>query len=109
MNGGIIILKKYFMLLLLLCFTLVGCSGKEDTVKGAYDRKGVITEIDVKGNRILVDDIESGLIWIDLHENGNLKNYEEGQEVVIWIDGGIDTSLPASAKALNIEHTTPSQ
>ncbi|WP_409272179.1 DUF3221 domain-containing protein [Neobacillus sp. SCS-31] len=25
------------------------------------------------------------------------------EEVVVWVDGGIDTSLPSQARALNIE------
>ena len=96
-------MKKYLILLLILCFTVVGCNQKEDTVKGEYDLKGIITEVDLEGNRILAEEIDKGLIWIALHENGNIKNYNVGQEVAVWVDGGIDTSSPASTKALNIE------
>ena len=35
------------------------------------------------------------------------KIMKKGQEVVVWVDGGIDQSSPASTKALNIEITTP--
>ncbi|WP_391205824.1 DUF3221 domain-containing protein [Psychrobacillus sp. L4] len=102
-------MKKHLILLLILCFTLVGCNQKEDAVKGGIDKKGIITKIDSKGNRILVDDVDTGLIWIAMPDNGEIKNYEEGQEVVIWIDGGIDESYPAKAKALNIEHSNGNQ
>lgn len=36
-----------------------------------------------------------------------MEAYEEGQEVAVWVDGGVDTSSPASAKALNIEVINP--
>ncbi len=97
-------MKKHLILLLIVCFTLMGCSQNKDAVKGGYDGMGIITKIDIEENRILVDDIDTGLIWITLHDNGEIKNYKEGQEIIIWIDGGIDNaSSPAQAKALNIE------
>ena len=96
-------MKKYLILLLIPCFTLAVCNQKEDTVKGEYDLKGIITEVDIEGNRILAEEVDKGLIWITLHQNGNIKNYNVGQEVAVWVDGGIDTSSPAYTKALNIE------
>ncbi|WP_057775727.1 DUF3221 domain-containing protein [Cytobacillus dafuensis] len=98
-------IKKHFTFLILLCFTLVGCIQEEDTVKGEYDKKGIITQIDIEGSRILVDDAETGLIWVTLNDNEDINNYKKGQEVVIWIDGGIDESYPAQANALHIEHS----
>lgn len=96
---------KKCLIFLLLCFALVACSNKE-AVKGKFDIKGNIVEINDKDNRILVEDGNKGLTWVTLQENGNIKNYEEGQEVVVWVDGGIDKSSPASTKALNIEIIT---
>ncbi len=101
-------MKKGFIILLLICFALVGC-GKKEEVKGAFDLKGNVVEINNKENSILVEDKDKGLTWVILHENGNIENYQEGQEVVVWVDGGIDTSSPSSAKALNIEITSPKQ
>lgn len=102
-------MKTHFILLLIFCFAFVACSVKEESIKGSFDIKGKIVEINDKEYRILVEDKDKGQTWVTLHENGNIKNYEEGQEVVIWVDGGIDTSSPASAKALNIEFSTPKQ
>lgn len=101
-------MNKIFIVLLLICFALVGC-GKKEEVKGAFDIKGNVVEINDNENSILVEDKDKGLTWIALPENGNIKNYQQGQEVVVWVDGGIDTSNPASAKALNIEITSPKQ
>ena len=101
-------MKKSFILLLLICFALVGCNNKEE-IKGTFDIKGNVVEINEKENRILVEDKDKGLTWISLHDNLDIKNYHEGQEVVVWVDGGINTSSPASAKALNIELTPPKQ
>ncbi|MBK3495314.1 DUF3221 domain-containing protein [Viridibacillus sp. YIM B01967] len=101
-------MKKYLIFLLILCLALVGCNRKDkDEPFGGFDIKGDIIEVDEKENRILIEDEDKGLIWISLNDNGNIKRYEEGENVVVWIDGGIDTSSPASAKALNIEFTTP--
>ncbi|MBS4192515.1 DUF3221 domain-containing protein [Bacillus sp. FJAT-49705] len=96
-------IKKYITFLFIFCFTLVGCNQEGDTVKGEFDKKGIITQIDIEGSRILVDDAETGLIWITLNKNENINNYKEGQEVVIWIDGAIKESYPAQADALHIE------
>ena len=102
-------MKKTIISLLILCFALIGCNQTDDIVKGGYDKKGIITEIDEQENRILIDDREDGLIWITLTDTDHITRYEKGQEVVVWIDGAIDQSMPAQAKALNIESTTPNQ
>ncbi|WP_064093957.1 DUF3221 domain-containing protein [Rossellomorea aquimaris] len=98
-------MEKNFIILFLICFSLVGCSSKEE-VKGQFDIKGNIVGINEKENRILVVDADKGETWVVLPENADIKNYQEGQEVVIWVDDGIDTSAPTSAKALNIEITS---
>ncbi|WP_397428607.1 DUF3221 domain-containing protein [Priestia koreensis] len=41
-----------------------------------------------------VEDKDKGSTWIILPKNGNIKNYQKGQEVVAWVDAGIDTSNP---------------
>lgn len=94
---------KGFIFLSLSCFLLAACSNEGEEVKGKMDIKGNIVEVDRSTNSILVKDEQKGLTWVALHENGDVKDYEEGQEVAVWVDGGIDTSSPASTKALNIE------
>lgn len=98
-------MKQTLMLLVLLSL-LVGCKGDKDDMKGEFDIKGTITEIDDKGNRILVKETESELIWITLQENGNINKFDKGQVVAVWIDGLIAESAPAQGKALNIEIIT---
>lgn len=101
------VLTKGFVLLFLSCFLLVACSNESEEAKGEMDIKGNIVEVDSSENSILVEDNQKGLTWVALHENGDIKNYEEGQEVAVWVDGGIDTSSPAYTKALNIEIINP--
>jgi Protein of unknown function (DUF3221) len=83
--------------------TFVGCDSNDDTVKGQIDRQGIITEVDVTGNSVLVDDPDNGLIWLTLPSFGDITKYEVNQEVVVWIDGGVKESYPAQATARNIE------
>ncbi|MEH7225909.1 DUF3221 domain-containing protein [Bacillus sp. JJ1566] len=99
-------MKKDFIILLLICLALVGCNNKEE-VKGAFDIKGNVIEINAKENSLLVEEKDKGLTWVTLPESGNIKDFQEGMEVVVWVDGGVDTSFPAAAKALNIEITSP--
>lgn len=96
-------MKRYLVLLLIVCLTLVGCDAKDNAVKGQIDRKGFIIEVDVTGNRVLVDDPDKGFIWLTLPSFGDITKYEVNQEVVVWIDGGVNESYPAQAAALNIE------
>lgn len=96
-------MKRYLVLLLIVCLTLVGCDAKDNAVKGQVDRQGFITDVDVTGNRVLVDDLDKGLIWLTLPSFDDITKYEVNQEVVVWIDGGIKESSPAQTAALNIE------
>ena len=96
-------MKRYLVLLLFACLTLVSCDAKDNAVKGQIDRKGFIIEVNVTGNRMLVDDLDKGLIWLTLPSFDDITKYEVDQEVVVWIDGGIKESSPAQAAALNIE------
>lgn len=102
-----LVLKKGFVLLFFYCLLLVACSNESEETKGEMDIKGNIVEVDSSENSILVEDTQKGLTWVALHENDDIKNYEEGQEVAVWVDGGIDTSSPAYTKALNIEIINP--
>lgn len=86
-----------------LCLLLMGCTQKDEAVKGAYNLKGIITKIDMEGNRILAEDNDKNLFWITLHEDETIKNFTVGQEIAVWVDGGIDTSSPAYIKAFHIE------
>lgn len=94
---------KRISLLLFVCFILLGCTPKENDIKGEYDLKGNITKMDKEVNRILIEDLDKGLAWISLHENEKIENFNLGQKVAVWVDGGILTSSPAYAKALHIE------
>ena len=96
-------MKRYLILLLIICLTLMGCDEKDNVVKGQIDRKGFISEVDMAGNRVLVDDLDNGLIWLTLPSFDDITNYKVNQEVVVWIGDGIKESYPAQAAALNIE------
>lgn len=98
-------MKRQLIWLVLICFLTVSCSQKE-VFKGEYDRKGIITDIDTKENRVLIDDKKHGLIWIKLNEIDHYENFNLGQEVVVWVDGIISQTVPAQAKALHIESAT---
>ncbi|MEH7304446.1 DUF3221 domain-containing protein [Neobacillus drentensis] len=99
-------MKKHLLLILIVWFTLVGCNGG-NAEKGRVDIKGIIKEVDYERNKILVEDKHEGLVWVTLQENEDISEYLEGQEVVVWIKGGIRESSPAQADALNIEFTNP--
>lgn len=96
-------MKRYLVFLLIVCLTLVGCDAKDNAVKGQIDRTGFINEVDVTGNRMLVDDPDNGLIWLTLPKHEDITKYRVNQEVVAWIGDGIKESSPAQAVALNIE------
>jgi hypothetical protein len=99
-------MKKLVTLFIIVCFTLVGCTPVvHEKEVGGFDRKGIITEIDSETNRILVDDAKNGLIWLGLPYGVSKQNYMVGQEVVAWIDGGVDDSEPQQAMAKNVEIT----
>lgn len=89
-----------------IIISFIGCHVDKDDMKGEFDIKGTITEIDGKGNRILVKEKDMELIWITLYEEGNINKFDEGQEVAVWIDGLIAESAPANGKASNIEIIT---
>lgn len=57
-------MKNYLLLLLICCLALVGCNAKEKAVAERLEIKGIITGIDIEGNRILVDDPDTGFIWL---------------------------------------------
>lgn len=77
--------------------TLTSCS-----VKGEYDIKGTVLEVDHTG-RILVEDKKLGLIWLSLPEASDIKAFKEGQTVAVWTDGKVRESYPLQGTALNIE------
>ncbi|MDQ1147657.1 hypothetical protein QE429_004484 [Bacillus sp. SORGH_AS 510] len=95
-----------FLLLISLCFTLLGCN-VGDVEKGKVDLKGIITEVNRESNQILLKDKNVGFVWVTLPDHGDINKYEKGQEVVVWVKGGIRESSPAQADALNIEFANP--
>ncbi len=96
-------MKKYLFIVFILCFFIAGCNQKDGSIKGEYDIRGTITEVNTEGRKILVDDRKIGLVWISLHESGDITIYEIGQTVAVWTDGKIRESYPAQTNALNIE------
>lgn len=96
-------MKKY-LILLIICFALIGCSQNDEAVKGAFDKKGMILEVDNESSRILVEEVDGSLIWITLPDTLDPTRFEKEQEVVVWIDGFIMESNPAQAKALQVEY-----
>jgi len=99
-------MKKSLVLVLMFCFSLVGCVTEKNDFEAPYDKIGIITEIDVEKNRILVEEKNTNLIWISLQENDSIENYKEGQEIGLWIDGLIAESAPPQAMALKIKIIT---
>lgn len=97
------LLEKSFVLLFLCCFLLGACSNEGVKVKGEMDIKGNVIEVDSSETSILVEDKRKGVTWVALPDDEDIQDYEEGQEVAVWVDGGIDTSSPAYTKALHIE------
>jgi hypothetical protein len=99
-------MKRFLILVLILCFSLVGCNQKDASSKGEYDITGTITEVNTEGRQILVEDKKIGLVWISLPDNGDIKIYQVDQTVAVWTDGKIRESYPAQTNALNIEILT---
>ncbi len=95
--------KKGFVFLFLSCFLLAACTVKSEEATGEIDIKGNVVEVDGAQNSILIEDKQKGLIWVKLHENGDIKDYEVGQEVAVWVGSEVDDSSSASEKTLNIE------
>ncbi|MEH7251712.1 DUF3221 domain-containing protein [Neobacillus niacini] len=94
-------MKKSLMFGFILTFILLtGCSQQND-VKGAYDIKGTV--IDVENSTILVEDDKLGLIRLSLPEGSDIKTFETGQTVAVWTDGKIRESYPLQGSALHIE------
>jgi hypothetical protein len=90
-------MKKFlFFSFILFSIILTGCN-----VKGEYDIKGIVME--VESSSILVEDEKLGLIWLSLPEKSDSKNFEKGQTVTVWTDGKIRESYPLQGTALNIE------
>jgi hypothetical protein len=99
-------MKRFLILVLILCFSLVGSNQKDASSKGEYDITGTITEVNTEGRQILVEDKKIGLVWISLPDNGDIKIYQVDQTVAVWTDGKIRESYPAQTNALNIEILT---
>jgi hypothetical protein len=90
-------MKKYLIFSFILFFLLLtGCS-----VKGEYDIKGTVME--VESSSILVEDEKLGLIWLSLPDGTDGRDFEKGQSVTVWTDGKVRESYPLQGTALNIK------
>lgn len=105
-------MKKVFTVLILMYFTLVGCSGKQEKTEGYI--------LEVEEHRILLAENISAeeyqtiknksiselaeeeipLIYFSYDE---IVDLQEGNKVEIWFNGNIATSYPAQAGAIKIE------
>ena len=91
-------MKKLLIFTLILFFiALTGCN-----LKGEYDIKGTVIEVDNAGS-ILIEDEKLGLIWLSLPDDTDTKTFEKGQKVAVWSDGKIRESYPLQGTALDIE------
>lgn len=106
--------KFFFVFFILLSGSLVGCA--KEQVSG----EGFILE--VNGNSLLVAQnislekykelkdvssealIDQGglkLIWLTYEKSGE---FQRGDHVLFWIEGGVKESYPEQAKAKKVEH-----
>ena len=99
MNGGILL--KKLLLFLLLCTTVVGCNSEGDKMIGEANFAGTIT--DKRSGSILLEEKNSEVVWIIVPEGESINDYQLGQDVSVWITGGLMESDPPQAKALQIE------
>ena len=96
-------LRAFFftMTSLFLLTLLFGCIG--DTDYGTVDRHGEIIDVDRAANRILVNDLEQGRIWVDLSAVDDPGRFHSPLEVNVWLDGPVLESDPAQGKAKKVE------
>ena len=97
------LLKRLFFTLtsLLILTFLFGCLG--DAEYGTVDRHGEIIDVDRSSNRILVNDLEQGRIWVDLSDIDDPGRFHSPLEVNVWLDGPVLESDPAQGKAKKVE------
>lgn len=107
-------IRFFFLFVIVLTVSLSGCSGK-----AGQQREGYV--IEVKANTILIaqdislerynelkgvssegliDQGGLGLIWLTYKKSGE---FEKGDHVVFWIDGGVNESYPEQASASKVE------
>jgi hypothetical protein len=103
-------LKKIFSLVIILVFSLVGCSG--------IQTEGYVIEVDE--NRILVaekiteeeyesikdksiSEINEGRISLIYFSYDDKEKINVGDKVEVWFDGNMATSYPAQAGATKID------
>lgn len=98
---------------LLIGVSLVGC--------GKSNMEGIILEVteneillaenlsldkyeEIKNKSITMIQEEEGDIRLIFLTYDNTDEWEKGDEVTVWIDGGVNESLPAQAKAKKVSY-----
>ena len=96
-------LSKLFLILtpLLTLTFLFGCAWETDY--STVDFHGEIIDVDRSSNRILVNDLEQGRIWVDLSEIKDPERFHSPLEVNVWLDGPVLESDPAQGKAKKVQ------
>jgi hypothetical protein len=106
-------LKKLLSLLIILSFTLFGCSEKHQKTEGYI--------LDIEKNRLLIaekitadeysqiknipipDLIDQGGLSLTYFSHDDDTHFQVGDRVIIWFNGNVATSYPGQAGAIKIK------
>ncbi|MED1599631.1 MULTISPECIES: DUF3221 domain-containing protein [Bacillus] len=96
------------LILILLAILLLSACNKsmvnnKSEGKDTFTFQGKIVKLDKEHKRILIYTEDYGKVWVRIPKNDEIQNYGLDQEVGVWIEGGIEESSPAKAKASCIE------
>jgi hypothetical protein len=86
---------------IMICVAFIFSFFREElALKGAFDRKGIVLEVNEHAGKILVDAPDKGEIWIRVSLPISFK---KGQEVLVWLENEGPDSLPAQGRARYVE------